>query len=100
MPKEDFKEEKELMETETGRRSRGRLIYVKASSSTSPRYRHRESERKTSSGVGNAVPASVPGNDLFGVFGWAILDNGDPETLLFSMTRFSKFLPEEQRHLY
>jgi hypothetical protein len=24
-------------------------------------------------------------------------DNGDPETLLFSMTRFSKFLPEEQR---
>jgi hypothetical protein len=27
----------------------------------------------------------------------AHLDNGDPETLLFSMTRFFKFLPEEQR---
>jgi hypothetical protein len=25
------------------------------------------------------------------------LDNGDPETLLFSITRFFKFLPEEQR---
>jgi len=27
----------------------------------------------------------------------ANLDNGDPETLLFSMRRFFKFLPEEQR---
>ena len=27
----------------------------------------------------------------------ANLDNGDPETLLFSMTRFFKFLPERQR---
>ena len=27
----------------------------------------------------------------------ANLDNGDPETLLFSMTRFFRFLPEEQR---
>jgi hypothetical protein len=27
----------------------------------------------------------------------ANLDNGDPETLLFSMTRFFKFLPGEQR---
>src|SRR5260370_34243551 len=26
------------------------------------------------------------------------LDNGDPGTLLYSMTRFFKFLPEEQRH--
>ena len=30
----------------------------------------------------------------------ANLDNGDPETLLFSMTRFFKFLPEEQRHAF
>jgi hypothetical protein len=27
----------------------------------------------------------------------ANLDNGDPETLLFSITRFFKFLPGEQR---
>ena len=29
----------------------------------------------------------------------ANLDNGDPEMLLFSMTRFFKFLPEEQRQV-
>jgi hypothetical protein len=30
----------------------------------------------------------------------ANLDNGDPATLLFSMTRFSKFLPEEQTQAF
>jgi hypothetical protein len=30
----------------------------------------------------------------------ANLDNGDPEALLFSMTRFFKFLPGEQRHAF
>ena len=30
----------------------------------------------------------------------ANLDNGDPETLLFSMTRFFKFLPAEQRRAF
>jgi hypothetical protein len=30
----------------------------------------------------------------------ANLDNGDPETLLFSMTRFFKFLPAEQRQAF
>jgi hypothetical protein len=30
----------------------------------------------------------------------ANLDNGDPGTLLFSMTRFFKFLPEEQRQAF
>ena len=30
----------------------------------------------------------------------ANLDNGDPEMLLFSMTRFFKFLPEEQRQQF
>ncbi len=30
----------------------------------------------------------------------ANLDNGDPETLLFSMTRFFRFLPEEQRQAF
>jgi hypothetical protein len=30
----------------------------------------------------------------------ANLDNGDPETLLFSMTRFFKFLPEGQRQAF
>ena len=30
----------------------------------------------------------------------ANLDNGDPETLLFSMRRFFKFLPEEQREAF
>jgi hypothetical protein len=28
------------------------------------------------------------------------LDHGDPEMLLFSMTRFFKFLPEEQRQAF
>ena len=30
----------------------------------------------------------------------ANLDNGDPEKLLFSMTRFFKFLPGEQRQAF
>ena len=30
----------------------------------------------------------------------ANLDNGDPEMLLFSMTRFFRFLPEEQRQTF
>ena len=30
----------------------------------------------------------------------ANLDNGDPETLLFSIKRFFKFLPEEQREAF
>ncbi len=30
----------------------------------------------------------------------ANLDHGDPDMLLFSMTRFFKFLPEEQRHAF
>ena len=30
----------------------------------------------------------------------ANLDNGDPEMLLFSMTRFFKFLPEELRQTF
>jgi hypothetical protein len=30
----------------------------------------------------------------------ANLDDGDPETLLFSMTRFFKFLPGEQRQAF
>jgi hypothetical protein len=30
----------------------------------------------------------------------ANLDNGDPATLLFSMTRFFKFLPGEQRQAF
>jgi hypothetical protein len=30
----------------------------------------------------------------------ANLDNGDPEMLLFSMTRFFKFLPGEQRQAF
>jgi len=30
----------------------------------------------------------------------ANLDNGDPETLLFSMTRFFKLLPEDQRQAF
>src|ERR1700739_3923609 len=30
----------------------------------------------------------------------ANLDNGDPETLLFSMSRFFRFLPEEQRQAF
>jgi hypothetical protein len=42
----------------------------------------------------------LPGNDLCRLSGFlagANLDNGDPEKPLFSMTRFFKFLPGEQR---
>jgi hypothetical protein len=28
------------------------------------------------------------------------LDHGDPEMLLFAMTRFFRFLPEEQRRVF
>ncbi len=37
------------------------------------------------------------GNDLCGLPGGANLDNGDPATLLFSVTRFFKFLPLTSR---
>ena len=37
------------------------------------------------------------GNDLCDFLPRANLDNGDPETLLISMTRFFKFLAEKQR---
>ena len=30
----------------------------------------------------------------------ANLDNGDPETLVFSMSRFFRFLPEEQKQAF
>ncbi|SPF44432.1 hypothetical protein SBA1_530068 [Candidatus Sulfotelmatobacter kueseliae] len=30
----------------------------------------------------------------------ANLDNGDPETLLFSATRFSRFLPQAQKQAF
>ena len=30
----------------------------------------------------------------------ANLDNGDPETLLFSMARYYRFLPEDQKHAF
>jgi hypothetical protein len=30
----------------------------------------------------------------------ANMDNGDPETLLFSMTRFFRLLPEEQKEIF
>ena len=30
----------------------------------------------------------------------ANLDNGDPETLLFSMTRFFRLLPEDQKQAF
>ena len=36
--------------------------------------------------------------DLFS--GGANLDNGSPETLLLSMTRFFKFLPEQQKQTF
>jgi hypothetical protein len=35
------------------------------------------------------------GNDLCGLPGGANLDHGDPEMLLYSMTRFFKFLPAD-----
>jgi hypothetical protein len=30
----------------------------------------------------------------------ANLDNGNPDTLLFSMARFFKFLPEDQKQIF
>jgi hypothetical protein len=43
---------------------------------------------------------TLPSTEMrIGVAG-ANLDNGDPEKLLFSMTRFFKFLPQEQRQAF
>src|ERR1700757_290826 len=43
------------------------------------------------------VQELLSGDDLRGLSGGSNLDNGDPETLLFSMTRFFKFLTADQR---
>jgi hypothetical protein len=47
-----------------------------------------------------SLPRTVMfGNDLCDFLPRANLDNGDPETLLFSRTRFFKFLAEKQGSL-
>jgi hypothetical protein len=65
---------------------------------------HRESDRNGRNGgsdTGKRSPSRLlPGNDLCGLSSGANLDNGNPEILLSSMTRFLEFLPGEQRQQF
>jgi hypothetical protein len=59
---------------------------------------HRAGDRDRIADAGKRpIPRLLPGNDLCRLSAGANLDNGDPGTLLFSMTRFFKLLPGEQR---
>jgi hypothetical protein len=66
-----------------------------------PDPRHRAGNRDGSPNVGKRpIPGLLSGNDLWDFLAGANLDNGDPEMLLYSMTRFFKFLPAEQRQAF
>ncbi|MGD1081068.1 MAG: hypothetical protein ABR881_22340 [Candidatus Sulfotelmatobacter sp.] len=98
MPKEDFK--KEVEKELTGRETEPwEIVYFKLYQSQMPV-------------VDRAIetPALMLGTDksrgyclemiCADFLAGANLDHGDPETLLFSMTRFFKFLPGEQRQAF
>jgi hypothetical protein len=93
MPKEDFK--KEVEKELTGRETEPwEIIYFKLYQSQMP----------------VETAALMLGSDRYRGYclemicadfmAGANLDNGDPETLLFSMTRFFRFLPENQRRIF
>jgi hypothetical protein len=98
IPKERFKQEveKEL----TGRETEPwEIIYFKLYESQTPL---RAGDRDGGPDAGKRpIPRLLFGNDLCGLPGEPIsLDHGDPEMLLFSIIRFFKFLPEEQRQAF
>ena len=98
MPKEEFKQEveKEL----TGRETEPwEIIYVKLYQSQIPVVERAIETAALMLGTDKSrgyCLEMICADFLAG----ANLDNGDPETLLFSMTRFFKFLPEEQRQAF
>jgi hypothetical protein len=95
MPKEDFKQEveKEL----TGRETEPwEIVYFKLYQSQMPVIERAIETAALMLGSDRSrgyCLEMICADFLAG----ANLDNGDPETLLFSMTRFFKFLPAEQR---
>ena len=98
MPKEQFKQEieKEL----TGRETEPwEIIYVKLYKSQMPVIERAIETAALMLGSDRSrgyCLEMICADFLAG----ANLDNGDPEMLLFSMTRFFKFLPEEQRQKF
>ena len=87
MPKEDVK--KEVEKELTGRETEPwENIYFKLFQSQMPVIERAIETAALMLGTYKSR-GLLPGNDLCGFPGWANLDNGDPETLLFSVTRFS-----------
>ncbi len=96
MPKEDFK--KEVEKELTGRETEPwEIIYFKLYESQMPVIEKAIETAALMLGSDRSrgyCLEMICADFLAGVN----LDNGDPATLLFSMARFFKFLPEEQRH--
>ena len=98
MPKEDFK--KEVEKELTGRETEPwEIIYFKLYQSQMPVIEKAIETAALMLGSDRSrgyCLEMICADFLAG----ANLDNGDPETLLFSMTRFFKFLPGEQRQAF
>jgi hypothetical protein len=98
MPKEDFK--KEVERELTGRETEAwEIIYFKLYQSQMPVIE--KAIETTALMLGSDCSRGYCLEMICADFlAGANLDNGDPETLLFSMTRFFKFLPGEQRRSF
>ena len=98
MPKEDFK--KEVEKELTGRETEPwEIIYFELYQSQTPVIEKAIETAALMLGTDRSRGYSLEiicADFLAG----ANLDKGDPETLLFSMTRFFKFLPGEQRQVF
>src|SRR5580700_1020791 len=98
MPKEEFKQavEKELTGKET---ERWEIIYFKLYQSQTPVIERAIETAALMLGSDRSrgyCLEMICADFLAG----ANLDHGDPEMLLFSMTRFFRFLPEQQRQAF
>ena len=98
MPKEDFK--KEVEKELTGRETEPwEIIYFKLYQSQMPVIEKAIETATLMLGSDRSrgyCLEMICADFLAG----ANLDNGDPETMLFSMNRFFKFLPREQREAF
>ena len=98
MPKEDFK--KEVEKELTGRETEPwEIIYFKLYQSQMPVIEKAIETAALMLGSDRSrgyCLEMICADFLAG----ANLDNGDPETLLFSMTRFFKFLPHQQQQVF
>ena len=95
MPKDQFKREveKEL----TGRETKGDYLFQAVQE---PNTRHRTGDGDGGSDARKRqIPRLLSGDDLCGFPGRRKLDNGNPDVLSHSVSRFFKFLPGEQRHI-